>query len=137
MSAARTIAAITALLVFAGCSDPLPADVQWLAGRWRWTGSCCTIAGTGPVPTLGNELFIDFHHNGTTAFYYRGDTLRTRYSVDVGEDATWVRFFQAMPAFNRARTFLMTRTAADRIVLHEYPDPCDDCPDTHAFVRID
>jgi hypothetical protein len=50
-----------ALLVLTACGDPLPPEAQWLAGRWRWLGSCCDIAGTGPVPSSPEAFVIDFH----------------------------------------------------------------------------
>ena len=128
--------AIAALLGVAGCSDPLPSDVDWLAGKWRWTGSCCSITGASVVPNLQNQLFIDFHYNGDVEMVYHGDTVRTRFDVDVGDELTRVRLLQPMPILNQAMTFLMERTAADQITLSEYPQSCNDCPDIHGFVRV-
>jgi len=129
-------AAVAAIMLLAGCSDPLPSDVNWLAGSWRWTGSCCTIAGAEVVPNLQNQFLIIFHYNGDVEMTYHGDTVRTRFDVDVGDERTRVRFLQPMPIFNQAMTFLMDRTASDRIALTEYPTFCNDCPDRHGFVRI-
>ena len=136
VSVLRAMSAVAALLLLSSCSDPLPADVQWLAGNWRWTGSCCTISGGEILPTLQNQLFINFHYNGDVEMAYHGDTVRTRFDVDVGDELTRVRFLQPMPIFNHAMTFLMERTASDRIALTEHPTPCNDCPDRHGFVRI-
>ena len=88
------------------------------------------------LPGLQNQLTIDFHYNGDVEVVYHGDTLRTRFDVDVGDERTRVRFLEPMPIFNRRMTFLMERTAADRIALTEYPTFCIDCPDRHGFVRV-
>jgi hypothetical protein len=129
----RALAGVVALVLAAGCNDPLPSEVEWLAGRWRWTGSCCTIAGTATTPSSPDALVIELHHNGEVDIAEQGgEPVRTRFDVDVGEGATRIRFGQ--PIF-QAPVFLVTRTAADRIVLKEYPTRCVDCPDAHAFVR--
>lgn len=132
----RFLCLVPALLVAVGCGDPMPADVQWLAGNWRWAESCCTIAGASVDPSSSNELFIDFHHNGDVEMVYHGDTVRTRFDVDIGDQLIQLRFLQPLPILHPATTFLVERIGMDRIALKEYPTFCTDCPDRHGFVRI-
>lgn len=125
--------ALGLLLMAAACGDPLPPDAQWLAGRWRWLGSCCTIAGTGPVPSSPEAFVIDLHHNGDVEVYEDGvETVHTRFDVDIIGRDTLVRFEKSI--FHAAQ-FAIERTASDRLALQEFPRRCVDCPNRHAFAR--
>ena len=124
--------AAAALLALA-CSDPLPPEASWLAGKWQWLSSCCTILGTGPVADAPDALVLDLHYNGDAEIYDHGvELLRTRFEVVVAVRDTLLRFQK--PVLH-ATQFAVTQLGGDRIRLAESPNRCDDCPDVHAFVR--
>lgn len=124
---------VLALPLVAACQDPLPADVQWLAGRWRWTQSCCGISGIPDSADTPDALVLDFHHNGEVVVYRDGvETLRTRFDVDISDEGTLVRFAERVLY---GEQFRINRPETDRITLQEFPQRCVDCPDRHGFVR--
>ena len=101
-----------------------------------------------PADQPGRDLLIDLARAGALGIVVLWHWVFTtiRFGADgphVGNPVgvtpgmwlvTW--FLQPMPIFNHAMTFLMERTASDRIALTEHPTPCNDCPDRHGFVRI-
>src|SRR5438046_1936873 len=120
------------LLFVVSCADPLPPEAQWLAGRWQWISSCCTIAGTGPVADAPDALVIDLHHNGDAEIYDHGvETLRTHFDVSIAVRDTLLRFEN--PVLHGTQ-YTVKRSAGDRLTLAEFPRRCSDCPDVHGFL---
>lgn len=127
-----------ALLMLTACGDPLPPEVQWLAGRWRWTGSCCDLGGLIHVPVTTDAFVIDLHHNGEAEISdARGDEMqhrRTRFEVDIVRGDTLIRFDDPL-IFDGSR-FKIMRRLVDYMGFVDHPLECADCLSTHGFVRV-
>ena len=124
-----------ALLLATTCYDPLPRSVQWLAGRWQWTGSCCSIAGQPDVPDSADTLVMLVHHNGDATIIRDGtDTVRTRVYVDTRSGDPLATFDYPL-IYNRTK-FRITRVATDSLQLEDFPPVCVDCPAVHGFARV-
>ena len=128
-----------ALLMLTACGDPLTPETQWLAGRWEWTSSCCTLAGQRVVPGVDHTLTIELHHNGEADLHAVygdiGDDRTIHYGVDIarGGSDTLIRF--DYPIFGRTH-FKVTRTAADTVAFIDNLIQCGDCPNIHELARV-
>ena len=130
--------AVLLVVLLAGCDDPLPPEAQWLAGRWRWTASCCDFAGQQFIPASPDALVIDLHHNGdaeiSDATGNERVFRRTRFEVDFVGGDTLIRFDHPL-IWNRLRFRIHVRTMDD-IGFIDQPIQCIDCPSTHGFRRV-
>lgn len=138
MRARLLVALAVALVTLLACDDPLPPKAEWLAGRWRWTASCCDIAGQQYIPANPNALVIDLHYNGDAEISdATGDELvvrRTRFEVDFAAGDTLIRFDDPL-IWSRSRFRIHVRTMDD-IGFIDQPIQCIDCPSTHGFHRV-
>jgi hypothetical protein len=118
--------------VLLGCAEPLPPELTWLTGSWRWTSSCCGISGDQELPATPDALVLELRANGEYRVYERGAiTSLADFEVTEGAQGFTVRFDGRV---RYSDTYAVEQISDTRMILHSLQ--CDDCYGSVAFSRI-